>query len=170
MKRSVYLLILFLVIAGLFFTGCGGGGGGDSSQTMTPEELEVATAVDSFSAAFAAENSADAARFLDSTFKCYRPGGATEDFNVFVNRMDDFFAAATVMEFRIDNLGVTVESEEYARARGLLALSYTVGAGGPQYLTEEIEMKMERSGGLWGLVEFGRYDAGDPGSSFPPQL
>lgn len=163
------LLVIMLILAGIQITGCGGGSS-DSTTAMTPEELEVSTAVESFAAAVKTENIDNAKVFLDSNLKYYRTGGLTEDYLQFVERLKDVFAAASVADFRIESLGVVVNSESLAEARGQLEFSYTDGLGVSQSQSESIRMVFEKTGGVWGMIEFARYDANNPGSAFPPAL
>jgi len=168
-NRLVLLLILVVVL--VTFTGCGGGGGGDSGPTLDPDQLEVAAAVDTFSAAIRAEDFAAANNFLDSNIKWYRSDGTTLVIDTLKTKLENFFNKAVVKNFTISGVGVSMRTETDAESRGSLSLTYTDTTGSDKTINENIEMVLQKApGGPWGLTEFGVYSTSDKGSAFPPEL
>lgn len=167
-KKLLFFSACLLVLMALpGIVGCGGGGSG---STMSPDELEVATVIDSFSAAIVAENDSQAMTYVDTTIKYY--GGAKDSdilgYDQFKARLQNFFAAVSSVKFEVTGLGITLSSETTASARGLMVLDYS-NSGIPQNLTENIEVKLEKSGKNWGIVEFARYGTnGTARTQFPP--
>ncbi len=173
MKKNILFTLVFAVIlASLLITGCGSSGGGDSTSTLSPEELEVATAVDSFSAAVKAEDYAGAVSFVDTNLYYYRVGNIVERGPEFSNRLKTFFSNAVIKDFQISGLGIVVNSDTLAEGRGNLSLTWADNAGIEKpAITENIKMLFERApNGPWGLIEFGVYSATSKGSAFPPEL
>lgn len=169
-NRLVLLLILAVTVLAVF-TGCGGGGG-DSDSTLDPDQLEVAAAVDAFSAAIRSENFADSDKFLDTNVKWYRAGSQTWDIVTLRAKLKDFFDKAVVKDFSVSGVGVNMISDTVAESRGSLSLSYSDAAGNDKpVISESIKMVLEKTpSGPWGLIEFGVYSASDKGSAFPPEL
>lgn len=170
-KNLIFLLIMVLIAAGLFISGCGGGGGGDGVSTLDPDQLEVAAVVDGFSTAVRAENLADAKVFLDTNLEYKRVGNISEvGADKFLARLNTFFTDAIIESFQITNIGIILVSDTIATGRADLSLTYTDKNGvAKPAVTENIEMTFERaSGGPWGLLKFGKYSGS--GSSFPPEL
>ncbi len=166
-NRLVLLLILAVAVLALF-TGCGGGG--DSGSTLDPDQLEVATAVDSFAAAIRAEDFAAADKYLDSNLKWYRTGNVTWDVATVRSRLQSFFAGAVVKDFTFSGVGVNMLSETLAEGRGLLTVVYTDVAGVEKpVISQNISFVMEKVP-TWSLIEFGAYGVSDKGSAFPPEL
>lgn len=166
-NRLVLLLILAVVVLALF-TGCGGGG--DSGSTLDPDQLEVATAVDSFAAAIRTEDFAAVNNFLDSNIQWYRSDGTKLVIDTLKTKLENFFTKAVVKDFTITEVGVNMFSETDAESRGNLSLTYSDGIGKDKTINESIKMVLQKApGGPWGLIEFGLY--GTPnGSAFPPEL
>lgn len=164
----LYFSGLFLALIGLVtIAGCGGS---SSGTTMSPEELEVASVIDAFAAAITSGDQAQAMTYVDTNVKYY--GGATinqilghSDLNT---RLGNFFAFASSIKCEIIVDGITLGSETLASARGQLFLDYTSG-GLPKNLPEPIELKFEKSGKRWGIIEFAQYGAaGTTVTQFPP--
>lgn len=170
-KNRLVLLLILAVAVLVVFTGCGGGGG-DSGSTLDPDQLEVAAAVDGFSAAIRSENFTDADKFLDTNVKWYRGGAQTWDIVTLRAKLKDFFAKAVVKDFSISGVGVNMISDTVAESRGNLSLSYSDSTGTDRpAVSESIKMVLEKSpSGPWGLIEFGVYSSLDKGSAFPPEL
>jgi len=168
--KNRFILLLILAVAVLaVFTGCGGGGG-DSGSTLDPDQLEVAAAVDAFSAAIRAEDFTAADNYLDSNLKWYRTGNTTWGVTTVRAKLQDFFAKAVVKDFTLSGVGVNMLSETLAEGRGLLTLSYTDVAGAQQpAISQNISFVMEKVP-TWSLIEFGAYGTSDKGSAFPPEL
>ncbi len=170
-RNLIFFLILTVIAASLFVSGCGGGGGGDTASTLDPDQLEVAATVDGFAAAVRAENLADANAFLDSNLKYQRIGDITEvGSDKFLARLKTFFADAKIESFQIANIGIVLVTDTVATGRADLSLTYTDNNGvAKPAIVENIEMTFERaSGGIWGVLEFGVYSG--KGSAFPPEL
>ncbi|GAB1355751.1 hypothetical protein MASR1M12_44990 [Erysipelotrichia bacterium] len=169
--KNRFILLLILAVAVLaVFTGCGGGGG-DSGSTLDPDQLEVAAAVDAFSAAIRGEDFAAANSFPNSEVKWYRQDGTTWDNLKIQKSLKNFFDKATVKDFTISGIGVNVISDTVAESRGNLSLTYSDAAATDKTINESIKMVLEKApGGPWGLIEFGVYGASDKGSAFPPEL
>ncbi len=168
MRQIRFMLLLSFALLALFFTGCGGSGG--SSTTLSPEELEIATVVEAFSAAINQENRDDALINVFASVQYYGGTAGALSFNDLSARLQNLFDNAGSINFRISNLGVTVNSETLASARGQLELEYTPTGGIPQFLTESVELKFEKDG-RWGIVEFAQYgSSGTTNTAFPPQL
>lgn len=169
-RNLIFFLILTVIAASLFVSGCGGGGG-DTASTLDPDQLEVAAVVDGFAAAVRAENLDDAKTFLDSNLSYQRVGGITEvGMDAFLKRLETFFAAAKIESFQIAETGIVLVTDTVATGRADLSLTYTDNNGVKKpAIVENIEMTFERaSGGIWGLLEFGVYSG--KGSAFPPEL
>jgi len=170
--KNRFILLLILAVAVLaVFTGCGGGGGDGSGPTLDPDQLEVAAAVDAFSAAIRGEDFAAANSFPNSEVKWYRQDGTTWDNLKIQKSLKNFFDKATVKDFTISGIGVNMISDTVAESRGNLSLTYSdAAATDKKNINESIKMVLEKApGGPWGLIEFGVY--GTPnGSAFPPEL
>jgi len=169
--KNRFILLLILAVAVLaVFTGCGGGGG-DSGSTLDPDQLEVAAAVDAFSAAIRAEDFTAADNYLASNLKWYRPGNSTWDVLDVRAKLENFFTKAVVKDFTISGVGVNMISDTVAESRGDLSLTYSDAAATDKTINESIKMVLEKApGGPWGLIEFGAYGTSDKGSVFPPEL
>lgn len=168
-KNRLILLLILVAAVLVVFTGCGGGGG-DSGSTLDPDQLEVAAAVDAFSAAIKAESFNEANNFLDSNIKWYRSDGTTLVIDTLRTKLKNFFDKAVVKDFTIAGVGVNMLSDTVAESRGNLSLTYSDAAATDKTINESIKMVLEKApGGPWGLIEFGVY--GTPnGSAFPPEL
>ncbi len=161
------IFLALLIGFSILMTGCGGGGGGDTASTLDPEQLEVAAIVDRFAAAVRAEDSAAAADCIDSNLKYRRVGGVTEGLNELKSALNTFFAGAVVKDFQITNVGIQV-ADDQAVGRADLSLSWADNnAVDKPILNENIELVFARTGGLWGILEFGVYS--QKGSAFPPE-
>jgi len=151
MKSLIKIFCLITIFClGFLFTGCGGGGGGSSDYTLSPEELEVATAVEAFAAAVKAENLNVAMSYVFSNLKYFnsiKPTGYTE----FQDRLENLFAKAVVNDFTITSIGVSMGGEEYASVVGQLTLVYNVN-GTVSTLTESIDINLEKDSGNWGFT------------------
>ncbi len=150
MKRpkTIFCLLAIFCLA-LIFAGCGGGGG-SSDYTLSPEELEVATAVEAFAAAVKAENLNVAMSYVFSNLKYFssiKPTGYTE----FQDRLENLFAKAVVNDFTITGIGVSMGGEDYASVAGQLTLVYSVN-GTVSTLTESIDINLEKDSGNWGFT------------------
>lgn len=168
-KNRLVLLLIVAVVVLVVFTGCGGGGS-DSGPILDPDQLEVAAAVDSFSAAIRAKNFDDANSFLNSDVEWHYQDGTTWDNHKVQSGLKNFFAGAVVKNFTISGVGVNMITETDAESRGSLSLTYSDTTGTEKTINESIEMFLQKApGGPWGLIEFGVY--GTPnGSAFPPEL
>jgi len=154
----------------VLFTGCGGGGG-DSGSTLDPDQLEVAAAVDAFSAAIRAEDFAAADNYLDSDVKWHYQDGTIWDVVKLRNKLENFFTKTIVKDFTITGVGVSMLTETDAESRGNLSLTYTDITETDKTINESIEMVLRKAPGRpWGLTEFGLYGTSDKGSAFPPEL
>ncbi|PKL50288.1 MAG: hypothetical protein CVV42_03270 [Candidatus Riflebacteria bacterium HGW-Riflebacteria-2] len=151
----------------LILAGCGGGGGGSSDYTLSPEELEVATAVEAFAAAVKTENLASAMSYVFSNLKYFnsiKPADHTE----FQKRLENLFEKATVVDFTITNIGVNMGGEDFASIIGQLTLVYSVD-GSVATLSESIDISLERDSGKWGFTQIsGRNELMI--TAFPPAL
>jgi len=164
LKIMFSLITIFCL--GFMFTGCGGGGGG-ADYTLSPEELEVATAVEAFAAAVKAENLNTAMSYVFSNLK-YRNAIVPANYTVFQQKLEDLFNKAEVNDFTITNIGVNMGGEDYASIIGYLTLQYTVD-GEAATLSETIDISLERDSGKWGFTEFaGRNELMI--TAFPPAL
>lgn len=162
------IFLALLIGFSILMTGCGGGGGGDTASTLDPEQLEVAAIVDSFAAAVRAEDSAAANACLDTNLKYRRVGNINEiGADKFVARLNTFFAGAVVKDFQITEIGIQV-ADDQATGRANLSLSWSDNSGVDKTpVTENIELVFARTGGVWGILEFGVYS--QKGSAFPPE-
>lgn len=169
-KNRFFLLLILAVAVLVVFTGCGGGGGDDSGPTLDPDQLEVAAAVDAFSAAIRAEDFAAANNVLDSNINWYRSDGTKLVIDTLKTKLENFFTKAVVKDFTISGVGVNMISDTVAESRGSLSLTYSDAVATDKTINESIKMVLEKApGGPWGLIEFGVY--GTPnGSAFPPEL
>lgn len=173
MTKNIRTFLLFsgilLVLSGLAtLVGCGGGSSSD--PTMSPEELEVATVVDAFATAITEMEQSQAMTFVDTNLKYYGGANVSQilDYSNFNQRLGDFFALASSIKCEIIGVGITLSSDTLASARGQLFLDYTSG-GIEKRLTESIELKLEKTGKIWGIVEFAQYGtAGTTVTQFPP--
>jgi len=146
--------------------GCGGSNGG-SDYVLSPDELEVATAVESFAAAVKTENLVQSMKLVYSNltyFNSSTPSGYVQ----FESRLKNLFDKAIVDEFTITDIGPSMESEDLATVRARLTLVYTV-AGTPFTLGEDIELRLERDDGQWGIIQFAAYST-TMVTAFPPAL
>jgi len=166
LKRIFSLIMIFCL--GFMFTGCGGGGGSSGAgYNLSPEELEVATAVEAFAAAVTAEDLDTAMSYVLSNLK-YRNAVSAADYIAFQKSLETFFTKAAVTDCTISNIGVSMGGEDYASIIGNLTLQYTVD-GATATFSETIEVSLERDNGQWGFTEFaGRNELMI--TSFPPAL
>lgn len=162
------ICLLLLISLSILLIGCGGGGGGDTASTLDPEQLEVAAVLDSFAAAVRVEDSAAANACLDTNLKYRRVGNITEiGADKFVARLNKFFAGAVVKDFQITEIGIQV-ADNQAAGRANLSLSWADNSAVDQTpVSENIELVFARTGGVWGILEFGVYS--QKGSAFPPE-
>lgn len=170
LKRTLLFFTCILPVFWLLLlTGCGGGSD-DSMGTMSPEELEVATVIDAFTAAVNATDVDTALTYAYSNLRYY--GGPSDSqvlkYEDLKTRLSNFFVLATSFSLEIRGLGITLESETLASARGQLILDYKTGSG-EDHLYETIEMKLQKDGKNWGILELAQYgSSGTTATQFPP--
>jgi len=168
MKNNFCLCVLTIFCLAFVLTGCGGGGGGSSSDyTLSPDELEVATAVEAFAAAVKSENLDQAMQYVFSDLK-YFSSNTPSGYVQFKSRLENLFAKAEITEFTITNIGPNMISEDLAEVRARLTLAYNI-AGNGLTLGEDIELNLERDNGEWGIIQFSGYNT-NMVTAFPPAL
>ncbi len=164
-KTIFCLLTIFCLV--LMFAGCGGGGGSGSGYPLSPEELEVATAVEAFAAAVKAESLKTAMSYVFSNLKYFSSTKAT-GYTQFQDRLEIFFTKATVNDCAISNIGVSMGGEDSASVIGQLTLVYSID-GTVATLSESLDLSLEKDSGKWGLTLFaGRNTLLT--TAFPPAL
>ena len=166
LKKIFCLLTIFCLI--VMFAGCGGGGGGGTGYTLSPEELEVATAVEAFAASIKNENIDDTMQYVFSELSY--PNLTTPGYHLFKSRLENLFSKAKVEEFTITNIGASVNaSENFASVRALLTLEYSVDGDKKPAFSENIELDLKKENKLWGITLFSGYNELKT-SNFPPAL
>jgi len=166
-KIRFCLATIFCLV--LLLSGCGGGGGsGGSDYSLSPEELEVATAIDAFAAAVKNENIDNAMQYVFSDLKY--PNLTTSGYTQFKSRLENLFSKAVVDDFTITNMGVDVSAtEDIASVRAFLTLKYSVDGNPNTPPGEEIELYLEKENTHWGIIQFaGRNELMT--TTFPPEL
>jgi hypothetical protein len=177
LNRNLSLFFVFFSCIVLVLSlGCGGSQGSSGNTGASPDEIEVRSEVSVLNASISAENIIDAMTSFDSNLEYYHSeapvAGSYEDYNKFRDRLTDFFAKAEVNDFNIDGLGIEVSFESVAMVRGFLSCSYKNTSSETKQLSEQIEMRLEKEGPRWRIVEFYAYDdsIGPTGAKFPPNL
>ena len=162
-----YFYILLISIACLTLTGCGGGGGGDNGITLTPQQQEFADVVYAFATAVNDKDKERAKSFIMGDV-IYNKTYSYEDFRV---RLENFIDNAENINFQINNIGVSLKltdsNDELAEIRADVTIRYDTD----KYITEMLEINVEKSGSNKGITVFQKYPDDDSYiSAFPPVL
>jgi len=163
--KCFFLLTIFCL--SLLFTGCGGGGGSGNGNILSPEELEVAGAIETFASAVRNEDIETSMSFVFSNLKYFTTSNPV-GYNEFKNRLQNLFSKATVNDFTISDIGVSTDGEELASVIAQLTLVYD-DAGTVATLSETIDLNLEKEGEQWGITLFGGHNTWLT-TSFPPEL
>lgn len=171
----LYKWSCILVCCLAVLSGCGGGGGAEVAG-VDPAEAEVRSELDSLAANLVSQNVDAAMNSFDSNLKYYPANpavvGGNEDYNQFRARLSQFLTGANVSSCSFTSLGITVSFDTVAMARGMLNCTYTDANQNGQNLSEQIEMRLEKTtSNRWGITELYAYDSqiGQTGTQFPPQ-
>lgn len=158
-------VVAALFIIGLLTVLVGCGGSGDSGPLFNPDELEVMTALDAFSAAIRDEDRYLALNWVDGNLKWGSQSNPMLH-DKFSERLRDFFKNNQVNDFRFDNMGVSI-FEDIATVRAQLVCKYVKsGETDVTSLTESVELKLEKKP-KWGILEM--YPSASVNLKFPPE-
>ena len=163
--KHLFFVILFLSCLAL--TGCGGGGGGgDNGITLTPQQQEFADVVYAFAAAVNEKDKERAMGLVMSTLSYNQTYG----YNDFKNRLENFIDKAENIDFKINDIGVSLTlsdlNDELAEIRASVSISYNTN----EVINEILEINVEKSGtgSNKGITLFQKYS--NEASAFPPVL
>ena len=162
--KHLFFVILFLSCLAL--AGCGGGGGGDNGITLTPQQQEFADVVYAFAAAVNEKDKERAMGLVMSTLSYNQTYG----YNDFKNRLENFIDKAENIDFKINDIGVSLTlsdlNDELAEIRASVSISYNTN----EVINEILEINVEKSGtgSNKGITLFQKYS--NEASAFPPVL
>ena len=161
-----YIYILLLSISCLVLAGCGGGGGGDNGIILSPQQQEFADVVYAFAAAVNEKDKERAMGLVMSTLSYNQTYG----YNDFKNRLENFIDKAENIDFKINDIGVSLTlsdlNDELAEIRASVSISYNTN----EVINEILEINVEKSGtgSNKGITLFQKYS--NEASAFPPVL